>query len=683
MHWPTSCWFVLFTTIKLSSQLRCPYGGGELHELATNMLDGDFGLYPKHFSDNLHFAKPIPEDNLFYDQKLLHGNAHRPYLDDVRYADTAFNSLIERNSKFECAFPPRRCGNESLYYRSYDGSCNNLAYPGYGMAFSRYSRILQPNYGDGKYTPPKSVKGVALPNPRLLSLSLYGDETSMDKFRTMLTMVWGQFVAHDISDFMGSGHLVGDCCENPNNKFCYTIPLHRHGPITLATGKTCMNFARSLSDVDISCPKSGLGYAEKISKSTAFVDLSSIYGNSVEHNLKIRTYQGGLLKTAWYNQQQFLPIISNINGEECGSKFDHCYNIPDKRNQLTPILAVIHTIFVREHNRLAKILARLNPHYSDEKLFQVARKINIAQYQKISYYDWLPLLLGLQHSYESGLIHSVEPFDHVDDYDESIDPAAYAENAGAAFRYAHNQIPGWFSLVSPDRSHNTTFRLSDYFKREETLDLVQSGDNFDDLVRGLITQLQKRADDNLDKEIKYYLDRNGVEQFGVDLKAVDIQRGRDFALASYNDYREYCGLRRAYRWSGFGMEISFEKISLLRKFYDSPDDVDLNIGGSLEQHLPNSIFGPTFHCIMTKQFLKTRTSDRFFFEHSDERSGFTPAQLAEIRKVSTAGLFCANSLNLKCIQPNVFVFPDEINGLVPCKSIPQLNLRLWQEKPGY
>lgn len=70
--------------------------------------------------------------------------------------------------------------------------------------------------------------------------------------------------------------------------------------------------------------------------------------------------------------------------------------------------------------------------------------------------------------------------------------------------------------------------------------------------------------------------------------------------------------------------FQFQKIALMQKFYASPNDVDLNIGGSLEKHSSEAIFGPTFQCIMAKQFLRTRKADRFFFEHNDENTGFTP-----------------------------------------------------------
>lgn len=238
--------------------------------------------------------------------------------------------------------------------------------------------------------------------------------------------------------------ITGNCCENPKQKMCYPIALHPFGPIAMTTGRTCLNFARSLSDKDISCPPSGLPYAEKITTTTAFLDLSSVYGNSLEENIKVRQYKGGLLKTSWHNNKSYLPIKSGLNAE-CPAKNEYCYNIPDDRNQFIPIITVLHTIFVREHNRLANMLSQINPQYSDERVFQVARKINIAQFQKITYYDWLPLILGSMYSYTNRLIYSVSPYDYVNDYDKNWNPAPFAEYAAAAFRYVHQSIPGWFS----------------------------------------------------------------------------------------------------------------------------------------------------------------------------------------------------------------------------------------------
>lgn len=57
-------------------------------------------------------------------------------------------------------------------------------------------------------------------------------------------------------------------------------------------------------------------------------------------------------------------------------------------------LTVLQIILLREHNRIADALARINPHWTDETIFQEARRIAIAEHQYISYYEWLPIFLG-------------------------------------------------------------------------------------------------------------------------------------------------------------------------------------------------------------------------------------------------------------------------------------------------
>lgn len=55
----------------------------------------------------------------------------------------------------------------------------------------------------------------------------------------------------------------------------------------------------------------------------------------------------------------------------------------------------MHLIWARHHNFLAEELQQLNPHWDDEKVFQEARKIVIAQIQHITYSEFLPILVGV------------------------------------------------------------------------------------------------------------------------------------------------------------------------------------------------------------------------------------------------------------------------------------------------
>ena len=51
-------------------------------------------------------------------------------------------------------------------------------------------------------------------------------------------------------------------------------------------------------------------------------------------------------------------------------------------------------LFNREHNRIASILGAMNKNWTDEIIYQVARKIAVAEIQHITYNEFIPLLTG-------------------------------------------------------------------------------------------------------------------------------------------------------------------------------------------------------------------------------------------------------------------------------------------------
>ena len=112
----------------------------------------------------------------------------------------------------------------------------------------------------------------------------------------------------------------------------------------------------------------------------------------------------------------------------------------DFRVNQTPDLAVTQTIFLRQHNLLVADLARINPHWNDERLYQEAKRILTAQMQHITYNEWLPIVLGREKMRSLGMLPLQEGFSR--DYDENVNPSMLNDFSTAAFRFGHSLIQG-------------------------------------------------------------------------------------------------------------------------------------------------------------------------------------------------------------------------------------------------
>lgn len=167
---------------------------------------------------------------------------------------------------------------------------------------------------------------------------------------------------------------------------------------------------------------------------------------------------------------------------------------------------------------------------------------------------------------------------------------------------------------------------------------------------GLINQESYRMDPEVTTEVTNHLFEKPGERFGLDLAALNIQRGREMGIPGYNDFREYCGLGRAKSFYDLAGTFDNRTIQRFQSLYSHVDDIDLWSAGLSEYTLPDALVGPVFACIIGEQFTNLRKGDRFWYENSGWPSSFTPDQLQEIRKVKIAKMLCDNSDDIETIQ---------------------------------
>ncbi|KAK3850067.1 hypothetical protein Pcinc_043201 [Petrolisthes cinctipes] len=167
--------------------------------------------------------------------------------------------------------------------------------------------------------------------------------------------------------------------------------------------------------------------------------------------------------------------------------------------------------------------------------------------------------------------------------------------------------------------------------------------------------------------------------FGMDLVALNTQRGRDHAIAPYNDLRSACGLPRA---EDFDDLLDVIPRSGVQGQWRTSTPSLLAIS---ERHASGAILGPTFRCIVADQFARLKQGDRFFYDLGGQPTSFSDEQLFEIRQMSWARVLCMTGDNLMYIQPLAFLQPRGLNERTTCDdpAIPQINLTPWQSRRSH
>ena len=551
-----------------------------------------------------------------------------------------------------------------LKYRTYDGTCNNLFFPLNGAALTPLSRLLPSEYEDGLSDPvghhqavTGEVLSMAWPSPRLISWKVVKNSSVSVASLTHMVMQWGQFLDHDLD----LSPVFDVDCGCSFSKEC--IPISVSGPDgsfgeNTTNAGTCLRFSRSIpacrleSEVTLS--------RNQINQVTSYIDASQVYGSSRELALSLRLMQGGLLKQGGRleSNKGNLPFQ-----EERPDKGVLPFFVAgDKRANEQTGLTVMHTLWLREHNRIARKLAAMNRCWDDERLYQETRKIVAAQMQKITYYDFLPTILG---EYTSTYIPAYTR------YNKFVDATIPNSFSAAVFRFGHSLIRD--KLLRLDENF-TALSIGHLDLSKAFFNPLSYFESFgtDAIARGLMTDVSNPVDEFLNEVLTTNLFSEQPSELGGDLASLNIQRGRDHGLPSYRTWQAFCqrifpGINATFR--------NAETEEMLRELYGErgfEEGMDLWVGGLSESTLPGAEVGPTFACIMGLTFTRLRDGDRFWFE---SRKQFTWQQRRQLKqRVSLARVVCENGDNIDTVYGDVFQASSE---KVSCASVPSLNLWRW------
>lgn len=115
--------------------------------------------------------------------------------------------------------------------------------------------------------------------------------------------------------------------------------------------------------------------------------------------------------------------------------------------------------------------------------------------------------------------------------------------------------------------------------------------------------------------------------FHFDLVSLNIQRGREHGLPSYVKYRELCRLSPIRSWNDMRKFVQPGVVDIFMSMYRFVEDVDFYSAGLAEIKQGEGLLGPTFTCIVAKQFHDLKVGDRFWYETNQDPASFTPGYL--------------------------------------------------------
>jgi hypothetical protein len=310
-------------------------------------------------------------------------------------------------------------------YRAYNGTNNNIGSSLkqlWGATDIQLFRELTPEYASSD--PRNAMGGTTRPSPRQISNLVCDEPVTQFNSRNLsaFVYVWGQFLDHDMSITpTGTSEYVPIALPSDEPLFTESIPFFR-SEIQPATG---INNARQQSNA-----------------TTAWIDASMVYGSDDVRAIWLRTLQKGKMKTSagnllpWntVNLQQSGAIDPDAPG--MGDDAGHTVKTVvtgDPRGAEHPGITSLHTIFIREHNRICDRLIAQG-FKNDEYIYQTARKEVGALIQAITFQEFLPAMGVTLASYRF--------------YDANARPDILNTFATAGYRIGHTMVADELALRS-------------------------------------------------------------------------------------------------------------------------------------------------------------------------------------------------------------------------------------------
>jgi len=498
------------------------------------------------------------------------------------------------------------------FFRTADGSWNNLSNPKEGAAGTRFLLNVQPDA-----VRPEIGETLMTPNPRLISRKLLTRDGPIKEvpFLNLLAAVWIQFETHD---WINHGEIL-------DTEF-HEIPLAEDDPARRQYHQSNMFVGKTQPD-PTRMPEDKVAKTF-INEVTHWWDGSQIYGSDFETQKRLRSGVDGKMKL---EPDGRLPLDKK-KLEEVGFQ----------RNWWVG-LTLLHTLFIKEHNAICDRLKASYPQWDDNRLFNVARLINAAVMAKIHTVEWTPAILpnkGLNMALNAnwfGILTNLCAYGKdretlsvvkvrnpelggvvgnlINKHDQ---PYGLTEEFVEVYRL-HSLLPETLRLQKIDQSQAA--EVPTPATRQAGSAKITKQFGIADLLFSFGNQNPGQLVLNNYPRFMQELSIPGNPLF--DMGAVDILRARERGVPRYNEFRRQLGLKRISSFDDLTSDQA--QVRKLKEVYgDKPEDVeklDLMIGTLAEgqENRPTHFgFGETMFQIFILNATRRLQADRFYTDNYNE-----------------------------------------------------------------